>query len=130
MRANTVLIVDDNAAMRKALCRLFKATGEFNVCGEASNGSEAIALAKTLKPDIVVLDLCMPGLNGLETAPEVRSANPASKVILYSMNADELLEADASRAGVAAVVSKADGMRTFVIKARSVVKGAPALFRS
>lgn len=125
MRTNTVLIVDDNAAMRKALCRLFKAAGGFSVCGEASNGTEAVTMSKALRPQVVVLDLNMPGSNGLETARELRELAPAPHIILYSMNAEDLREEEALRAGVAAVVSKTQGMKTFIKKARMVVSRLP-----
>lgn len=118
MLASSVLIVDDNAAMRQALGRLFRAAGGFHVCGKASNGAEAAALVRTLKPDLVVLDLCMPGMNGLETAREIKRAVPSARIILYSMNAEESLEKQALAAGVAAIVSKAEGMKSFVTKAR------------
>jgi chemotaxis response regulator CheB len=62
--AKTVLIVDDNAYIRQALCDLFKREADFEVCGEAVNGKEAIAKARELHPDLIVLDLSMPVMNG------------------------------------------------------------------
>lgn len=87
----SVVIVDDNAAMRQALCRLFKAAEGFHICGEAANGSEAVALVGRLQPDLVVLDLCMPGRNGLEVARDLKEIMPAARIMLYSMNAEELV---------------------------------------
>jgi len=124
--ANTVVIVDDNDAMRQALCRLFKAAGGFKVCGAASNGSEAIELVQDLNPDVVVLDLCMPGMNGLETARELKNVRPFARIILYSMNAEEILEKQASAAGVSALVSKAEGIKSFITKARHVLEQSAA----
>ena len=126
MSANKVVIVDDNDAMRQALCRLFKAAGGFQVCGEASNGSEAIELVQHLDPDVVVLDLCMPGMNGLETARELKNVRPLARIILYSMNAEEILEKQASAAGVSALVSKAEGIKSFITKARRVLNRSAA----
>jgi PleD family two-component response regulator len=61
----SVLIVDDNAMIRQALCELFVREGDFDVCGEAENGREAIEKAQLLHPDLIVTDLSMPGMNGL-----------------------------------------------------------------
>ena len=118
---NRVLIVDDNEPMRQALRRLFNTAGGFQVCGEASNGAEAIQLAPLLKPDLVVLDLCMPGMNGLETARRFRELRLPAQILLYSMNADEIVEKEALGAGVAAIVSKAEGIKTLISKAHVVV---------
>ena len=66
--AKTVLIVDDNAFIRQALCELFTRETDFEVCGEAENGQEAIEKAQQLHPDLIVLDLLMPVMNGLDAA--------------------------------------------------------------
>lgn len=123
---STVVIVDDQAVIRKALRRLFKTAGGFEVCGEASSGLEAIRLAQNLKPDLIILDLCMPGLNGLETAHQLEGLQLPSRVVLYSMNAESIFEKDATAAGVAAVVSKAEGVETLIAKARMALDKAAA----
>lgn len=108
--------------MRKALRRLFKAAGGFEVCGEASSGPEAVEVARTLRPDLVVLDLLMPGMTGLETAQLLKELGLTSKIILYSLNAEDIGEKRALAAGVSAVVSKAEGVKTLITKARSVLQ--------
>jgi DNA-binding NarL/FixJ family response regulator len=123
---HTVLIVDDNAAMRRALCRLFTAAGGFEVCGEAANGTEAIEMARKLQPQLVVLDLCMPGLNGLDTALEIKALIHRPPVILYSMNAEEILEKEAFHYGVSAIVSKSEGIKTLITKARDILGSTAA----
>lgn len=111
--------------MRKALCRLFRAAAGFEVCGEASNGLEAIQLlVGDLNPALVVLDLCMPGINGLETARRVQSLKNPPPIILYSMNADEISANEARSSGVTAIVSKAEGIKTLISKARETLKAA------
>lgn len=122
---HSVVIVDDNPAMRKALCRLFKTAGGFSICGQASNGHDAIELVRSLKPDLIVLDLCMPGMNGLETARELKSQESAAPIILYSMNSAEVAMEEVLAAGIAAQVSKAEGIKTLITKAR-VVLNQPA----
>jgi DNA-binding NarL/FixJ family response regulator len=121
---STVVIVDDQPVIRLALRRLFKSAGGFVVCGEASNGLDAIQMVQELKPDLVVLDLCMPGLNGLETAHKLKRMELPSRIILYSMNAENIFEKDALEAGIAAVVSKAEGVRTLITKARALLDSA------
>lgn len=121
-----VLIVDDNGAMRQALCRLFKAAGDFQVCGEASDGREAITLIRTLEPDLIVMDLCMPGMNGLETARELRDLELPGRIVLYSMNAEDIAETEAYAMGVSALVSKAEGIKTLISKARQVLNRSAA----
>ena len=74
--AKTILIVDDNAHIRLALCEQFKRESDFEVCGEAENGKEAIAKALELHPDLIVLDLSMPVMNGLDTARELKRLMP------------------------------------------------------
>lgn len=118
---HTVLVVDDNSVMRQALCKLFRAAHGFEICGEASNGFEAVDVARKLCPALVVLDLYMPGMNGLETARRLRRLMPPPPVILYSMNAEEIAADEARESGVAAVVSKAEGIRSLITKARAIL---------
>jgi len=123
---NTVLVVDDSAEMRLALCRLFKAAGGFHICGEARNGLEAIRKMSELKPDLIVLDLCMPGINGLETARQMQTVTHPPPIILYSMNAEEIAATEAFECGVTAIVSKAEGIWTLITKARSILNQSAA----
>ena len=117
----TVLIIDDSAEMRQALCRLFKAAGGIEVCVEASNGEDAIGIVRELNPALVVLDLCMPGINGLETARQMQAMEDPPPIILYSMNAEEIVGREASDCGVTAIVSKAEGIRALINRARKIL---------
>lgn len=107
--------------IRQALCRLFRTAGGFSVCGEASNGREAVELAQSLKPDLIVLDLCMPGMSGLETASQFKHLGLPARTILYSLNAEDMLAKEAFAAGVADMVSKTEGVQTLITKARAVL---------
>jgi len=82
--AKTILIVDDNAYIRHALCDLFKREADFEICGEAENGKEAIAKARELHPDLIVLDLSMPVMNGLDAARELKRLMPTVPLLMYS----------------------------------------------
>lgn len=124
--SHTVLVVDDNSVMRQALCKLFTAAHGFEICGEAANGLDAIKMARKLRPALVVLDLYMPGINGLETASRLRRMKQPPPVILYSMNAEEIASDQAYECGVVAVVSKAEGIKTLITKARAILGGYDA----
>jgi two-component system chemotaxis response regulator CheY len=93
--ARTVLIVDDNAYIRQALCTLFKCEADFEVCGEAENGREAIIKALELSPDLIVLDLSMPVMNGFDAARELKRLMPTVPLMMYSAFGDEFVEQQA-----------------------------------
>ena len=101
-----ILIVDDNPSVRAALRMCFKTKTHWIVCGEAENGHAAIELARSLKPDVALLDYAMPVMNGLEAARAMSAESPECAILLYTMfAAPELIEL-ASAAGVRAVLSK------------------------
>lgn len=116
----TVLIVEDNASLRRALCGLFERQPDFDVCGAAQNGQEAIETAGRLRPDLVVLDLLMPVMNGLDTARELKRVLPAVPLILYSALDDSLSE-QAKLIGISAIVSKTDQPSLLLEKARAIL---------
>jgi DNA-binding NarL/FixJ family response regulator len=110
--SNGILIVDDNARMRELMRMLVETNTPFKVCGEAENGAEAIKMAKELRPDLVLLDLTMPGMSGTETALNLQVAQPRPKIILFTMHADGLNQELASIYGIDVVLSKADSIGT------------------
>jgi DNA-binding NarL/FixJ family response regulator len=105
-----VLVVDDSPSMRLALRLLLQSREQFAVCGEAVDGLDAIEKAKHLNPDVVLLDLAMPKLNGAEVASALKRTNPRTKIILFTMYADSLRAKLAAAIGVDMVVSKSDGL--------------------
>ena len=101
-----ILIVDDNPSVRAALRMCFRMKPNWIVCGEAENGDAAIEMARSVRPDIVLLDYAMPVMNGLEAARAMSAESPECALLLYTMfAAPELIEL-ASAAGVRAVLSK------------------------
>lgn len=124
--AKSVLIVDDNAFVRGALCKLFEREGDFEVCGEAENGQAGIVAATCLHPDLVILDISMPVMNGLDAARVLRTLRPTLAVILYSVNADRTVEAQARAMGISDVVSKTAPVSVLVNRARHVLHLAAA----
>ena len=118
--AKSVLIVDDNATVRRALRALFTST-EFYVCSEAVDGREAIEKAQVLKPDLIVMDLSMPVMNGLQAAAQLRKMKPETPIILFSEYSDVLSGQDTRAAGLSALVSKGDHTSVLLSKARALV---------
>jgi two-component system, NarL family, nitrate/nitrite response regulator NarL len=104
--AKTILIVDDNAHIREALCVLFKCESDFEVCGEAENGKEAIAKARELRPDLIVLDLSMPVMNGLDAARVLKQLMPAVPIIMFTYYSESSTEQEIRLVGISEVVSK------------------------
>ena len=119
--AKTVLIVDDNAFVRHAVCELFKREPDFEVCGEAENGKEAIEKAWELHPDLIVLDLAMPVMNGLEAAGVLKCLMPTVTLIMYSAFADSAARQEILRKGISELVSKSESFDVLVRKARGVL---------
>jgi DNA-binding NarL/FixJ family response regulator len=116
----SVLIVDDSPVVRQALCELFTRERDFDVCGEAENGREAIEMARQLCPDLIVTDLSMPVMNGLEEARLLKQLMPAIPVIIYTAHNDAFVEKEARSAGASAVISKSEAIATLVETARSL----------
>lgn len=106
----TVLIVDDYAAVRSAIRAGLARYSGFSVCGEAADGVEAIEKATKLKPDFILLDLAMPGMNGMQTAWILKGLMPQVLIVAFSMHVEWLSKALASAAGIDAAVAKFDGI--------------------
>jgi DNA-binding NarL/FixJ family response regulator len=101
-----ILIADDSPVVRKSIRRLLETNPEWEVCGEASNGQEAIDQAMVLTPDIIVLDLVMPVMDGLQAARRMAVIAPKITTVMLTMYASEQLRTEASEIGVQGVVSK------------------------
>jgi DNA-binding NarL/FixJ family response regulator len=117
-----ILIADDDPTIRLLLRRLLEKQQEWQVCGEASNGLEAIEGVEQLAPDIVVMDLAMPIMNGLQAAPEIIKAHPELPMLLISVQeVSNQLAREARNAGYRGAVTKSGG--------DEVLKGIEALLR-
>jgi two-component system, chemotaxis family, chemotaxis protein CheY len=116
----TVLIVDDSVFVRRALCELFKRQPDFDVCGVAENGREAIEVASRLHPDLIVLDLSMPVMNGLDAARVLKRVLPTVPLMMYSAFEDRLSEKQAKMIGISEIVSKIGPVSLLLEKARAL----------
>jgi len=116
-----ILIVDDSAAVRRALRDLLEQQEGWQVSGEAANGREAIEQAQRVRPDVVVLDLSMPVMNGLETARELNHRFPSVPVLMYTDFEARYLERAAWSAGVSSIVSKSESTEVLVRNLHALV---------
>jgi two-component system NarL family response regulator len=117
----SILIVDDHPAIRQALRAAFELQPDFTVCGEAEDGFEAIGKAKKLAPDLIVLDLSMPIMGGLEAARELKRLFPRIPLLMLTCYNSSAAEREALASGVTAVFSKPDGMQNLIWRARAVL---------
>lgn len=104
----TVLIVDDNAHIRSALRAFFTVNMQLEVCGEAADGLEAIEQAKSKQPDIIIMDLAMPRMNGVEAAFAIRQMMPHVRIVLFTLH-DFVSKSLANSFAVDIVVLKSEG---------------------
>jgi len=126
MTAWSVLIVDDNAAIRKVICELFQRERDFVVCGEAENGKQAIEMALQLKPALIVTDLSMPVMNGLQETRILRRLMPEVPIILYSAYMDSFVEKEALAAGASVVVPKSEVVSLLIARSRDLLQNPAA----
>ena len=119
----TVLVVDDHAVVRTGLKLLLNSEDEIEVVGEAGNADEAILRAKLLEPDIVLLDVVMPGRNGIEVAAELRKTLPQIKVLMLSMQDDPTYVREAFAVGASGYVLKEAADTELVAAVREVARG-------
>ena len=101
-----ILIVDDEKAVRTALGRLLVTRREWQVVGEAADGAEAIGKARELRPDIVIMDITMPEMNGLEATPEIKKALPAAEVLIFTQHDSTQMVRQAQIAGASGYLLK------------------------
>jgi len=109
-----ILIADDSSTVRRVLKQFLQNHRDLNVCGEAANGFEAVEQAKKLRPDLVLLDLAMPVMNGAEAASVLKKIMPKVPIIVFTMFSENIGRAMTDAIGVDLVLSKPDGMRALV----------------
>jgi DNA-binding NarL/FixJ family response regulator len=107
--SKSILIVDDSESVRKITRLFIESQVDLEVCGEAVDGVDGIEKAKALKPDLILLDLAMPRMNGVEAASIIKRTMPQVRIIMFTLYKEILGRSVASAVGVDAVVSKPDG---------------------
>jgi two-component system response regulator NreC len=118
-----IILADDHAAMRHGLRLVLEQQADFEVVGEVSDGREAVALAENLKPDVAVLDITMPNLNGIEAARQITARQPGVSIVVLSMHADESFVLRALKAGSRGYVLKESAEGDLISAIRLVSEG-------
>jgi DNA-binding NarL/FixJ family response regulator len=127
MRKKRILLADDHKLMRSGLRVLIEQQADLSVVGEASDGRETVSLAKSLKPDVVVMDIGMPSLNGIEAAQQITQSHPEIAVVMLSMHSDEGYILRALKAGAKGYLLK-DSAEADLIRAVHAVAGGKSFF--
>lgn len=123
-----ILIADDHPMIRRGLRQLLEHhCKDWEVCGEASTGRQAVELASKLRPHVVVLDLAMPELNGLEATRQIKKAQPNTEVLIYTMHESQDVTRDVLRAGARGYLLKSDASREIVAAIEALAEHKPYL---
>jgi DNA-binding NarL/FixJ family response regulator len=104
--ATRVLIADDHGSFRRALRTALEYSSAYEICAEAKDGIEAVRLAKESDPDVIILDLLMPGLNGFNAAKKIRELLPNTPIVLLTLYDNRQVQLEADHCGISAVISK------------------------
>jgi len=123
MTKTKVLIVDDHRVVIEGIKSALSVSPDLEVIGEALNGHQAIKKAKSLKPDIVIMDISMPDLNGIDATLQIKKLDPRIKIIIFSMYSNREYVIDLFKAGISSYVLKKDPMSDLVSAIKAVERG-------
>lgn len=115
-----IFIADDHEVVRKGLISLLEAQTDWEVCGEAADGREAVEKAQELKPDIIILDIGMPSLNGLEATRQILKLNPDAKILVLTLHDSDSVVREVLNAGARGFLLKSDAARDLVAAAEAL----------
>jgi DNA-binding NarL/FixJ family response regulator len=122
-----ILLADDHDVTRQGMKCLLESEQDWKVCGEARSGRDAVALAASTTPDVAILDMTMPELNGIEATRQIVKARPATRVLIFTMHDSERLARDAVGAGAQGYLLKTDEAKDLVTAVASLSRGVPYL---
>jgi len=118
-----ILMAEDHAVVRQGLCALLNIDGHFKIVGEARTGREAVAMAKALRPDVILMDIAMPVLNGLEATRQILADNPAARIVILSAHTDHAYIERMVTAGVAGFLEKQTSAEVLTKAIREIAAG-------
>ena len=118
-----ILIADDHEIVRQGIRAILRERPEWEICDEAVNGTEAVKKARESKPDLIILDMTMPGLSGIEATKEITKADPAQKVLMFTMHESKTLGDAVLRAGASGYVFKSRAARDLILAIETVLGG-------
>src|ERR1700738_726904 len=125
MKELKILLADDHPLMRQGIRSMLESQPGWTVCGDAGNGREAVAMAKRLSPDVAVIDITMPKLNGLEAARQIRCEMPSVEVLILTMHDSDALIAGALEASARGCILKSDSARLLIAAVDTVAQRKP-----
>src|ERR1700688_3700614 len=120
-----ILVADDHESVRKGVCVILGTRDDIEVCGEAANGREAIDKALELKPDLIILDITMPIVSGIDAAEMIRKTLPSVPILFLSMHQSKQIIAEAKRVGVQGYVKKSDAAATLLHAVDALLRNEP-----
>jgi two-component system, NarL family, nitrate/nitrite response regulator NarL len=123
MTKTKVLIVDDHRVVIEGIKSALSVSPDLEVIGEALNGHQAIKKAKSLKPDIVIMDISMPDLNGIDATLQIKKLDPRIKIVIFSMYSNREYVIDLFKAGISSYVLKIDPMSDLINAVKAVGRG-------
>ena len=118
-----ILVADDHEIVRKGLCSLLEQNKDFKIVAEARDGRTTVRLASELQPDIIIMDIAMPNMNGIEATKQIVNQNPEIKVIALSMHSDRRFVMEMLKAGVSAYLLKDSAFEELMLALKTVMKG-------
>ncbi|HXA75853.1 MAG TPA: response regulator transcription factor [Candidatus Acidoferrales bacterium] len=117
-----IVVADDQAIVRKRVVATLMSRGDLEVCAEACNGKEAVEKARELNPDLVILDITMPELNGLDAARQIRSFAPNLPILILSVHKSKQVVEEAKKIGVRGYVTKGDAIQKLLLAVDTVLQ--------
>jgi two-component system nitrate/nitrite response regulator NarL len=117
-----IVVADDQEVVRKRVVATLMSRGDLEVCAEASNGKEAVEKVKMLNPDLVILDITMPELNGLDAARQIRSFAPNLPILILSVHKSRQVVEEAKKIGVRGYVTKGDAIQKLLLAVDTVLQ--------
>jgi DNA-binding NarL/FixJ family response regulator len=122
-----ILVADDHGVVRRGLRALLESRRGWKICGEAANGREAVERARRLKPDVAILDIGMPGLNGVEATRQIRKVSPKTEILILSAHGSEKLVLEVLEAGARGYVVKEEADESLMVAVDALLRHVPFL---
>jgi DNA-binding NarL/FixJ family response regulator len=123
MTKTTIVLADDHRVVIEGIKSALREIPEFEIIGEATDGQEALKIAEALRPDIMVLDISMPGLSGIEVVKRIKQTAPAIKIVIYTMHSSKEFVIDLFRTGISGYVLKEDPVSDLILSLKAVTTG-------
>ncbi len=119
-----IIIADDHAVVREGIRRILEARPDWEICAEAENGLEAVRLAEELNPDAIIMDVSMPGMNGIEATREIARRKTNIAVLIFTMHESAHVTATANNVGARGLVTKSDAAQNLIRALESILSGS------